>query len=300
MPEPLEDATIGFVGLGNMGLPMSARLVAAGATVVGFDPNPDARARFADAGGTPADALADLAGLSTVVLMLPGSAVVESVLVDQGLAASLAPSALVIDMSSSEPMRTRALGDRLAGHGARLVDAPVSGGVKGAVNGTLTIMVGGSEADAAEIEPLLAVLGRPRRVGPVGAGHALKALNNLLSAAHLLVTSEAVLVGERFGLEPAAMLDAINASSGRSGSTENKWPNFILPGTYDSGFAFGLMVKDMRIATALAHDLGMPIALGDAAVELWERAAEDLPATADHTEVARWLRERSPDALPAG
>ena len=100
-------------------------------------------------------------------------------------------------------------------------------------------------------------------------------------------------------LDPEVMLSVFNGSSGRSGSTENKWPNFILPETYDSGFAFGLMVKDMHIATSLAHDLGMPIALGDAVVQQWELAAQDLAPGADHTELARWLRERSSAALPA-
>jgi 3-hydroxyisobutyrate dehydrogenase len=119
----------------------------------------------------------------------------------------------------------------------------------------------------------------------------VKALNNLMSATHLLVTSEAILAGERFGLDPATMLAIFNASSGRSGSTENKWPNFILPGTYTSGFGLRLMLKDMRIAVGLSEQLGMPSRLGAEAVALWADAAEALPPGADHTEIARWLRD---------
>jgi 3-hydroxyisobutyrate dehydrogenase len=198
-------------------------------------------------------------------------------------------------MSSSEPNTTRRLAADLNGRGVALVDAPVSGGVKGAVAGTLTIMVGGTDDDVEKVTPLLLALGKPVRAGEVGAGHAVKALNNLLSATHLWVTSEVMEVGRRFGLEPEAMLTIFNGSSGRSGSTENKWPNFILPGTYDSGFGLGLMVKDMRIAVGLSEETGAPSRLGANAVDLWAEAADALGPTADHTEVARWIDQRVRD-----
>ena len=126
-------------------------------------------------------------------------------------------------------------------------------------------------------------------VGPIGSGHAVKALNNLMSATHLLVTCEAVLAGQRFGLDTDAMLAVFNTSSGRSGSTENKMPNFILPGTFNSGFGLRLMLKDMKIAVQLAVQEGVPCELGRDAVELWSEAAEVLDPKADHTEIARWL-----------
>ena len=194
-------------------------------------------------------------------------------------------------MSSSEPLRTRALAARLAERGIRMVDAPVSGGVKGAERGALTIMVGGDDADVARVMPVLETLGRPVHAGAIGSGHAVKALNNLLSATHLWVTSEAIEAGRRFGLDPEVMLAVFNGSSGRSGSTENKWPNFILPGTFDSGFGLRLMLKDMRIAVQLAQQSGAPSRLGADAVDLWAQAADGLPATADHTEVARWIAD---------
>jgi 3-hydroxyisobutyrate dehydrogenase len=164
--------------------------------------------------------------------------------------------------------------------------------VSGARAGTLTIMVGGPDAAVAALEPLLGLLGRVRHVVPVGAGHALKALNNLMSAAHLLASSEALLVGQRFGLDPAVMLEAVNGSSGRSGSTETKWPRYVLPDTFDSGFTAGLMVKDIRIALDLARATGAPAGLAERTVELWGRAVDRLGPAADHTEIARWLAEQ--------
>jgi 3-hydroxyisobutyrate dehydrogenase len=285
-------ATVAFVGLGNMGTPMSARLLAAGCTVRGFDLSADARGRLAEAGGTAVESAAEaVTGAEITVLMLPNSAVVTSVVDDLLAREALAAGSLIVDMSSSEPLETRALGERLAASGVRLVDAPVSGGVKGAVAGSLTIMVGGADADVADARRILDHLGRVVPTGAVGSGHAVKALNNLLSATHLWVTSEAMEAGTRFGLDPEVMLSVFNGSSGRSGSTENKWPNFILPGTFDSGFGLRLMLKDMRIAAGLAQAVGAPSALGEDAIGFWAAAADDLDPAADHTRVAEWIRE---------
>ncbi|SEG67833.1 3-hydroxyisobutyrate dehydrogenase [Actinacidiphila yanglinensis] len=290
---------VAFVGLGRMGLPMASQLVRAGVPTVGFDVGPAARESFAAAGGAVADsAAAAVAGAATVILMLPDSGVVESVLGDPEVVAALRPGTTVVDMSSSEPARTRALAGKLVGLGVAMVDAPVSGGVARAGTGELAVMVGGEDTDVARVEPLLTRLGTLYRSGGIGSGHAVKALNNLMSATHLLVTSEAVLAGRRFGLDPARVLEIVNASSGRSGSSENKWPRFVLPGSYDSGFGLRLMLKDMRIAVALAEQVGLPSRLGADAVEVWARAAEELPADADHTEIARWLDEHAPP--PAG
>ncbi len=275
-----------------MGTPMTARLLQGGYQVVGFDVSEEARARIAALGAETVETAAEaIAASDTVILMLPNSDVVESVVLDAESLKS-APGRHFIDMSSSEPLRTRALAEKLGSAGASLIDAPVSGGVKGAVNGTLTVMVGGDATLVADLRPLLEIFGRVVHVGDVGAGHAVKALNNLMSATHLWITGEAMVAGERFGLRPEVMLEVFNSSSGKSGSTENKWPNFVLTETYNTGFALRLMLKDMRIATALAEAQGTPIALGEEAVALWAKASDDLPATADHTEVARWLEER--------
>ncbi|MGH3373929.1 MAG: NAD(P)-dependent oxidoreductase [Actinoallomurus sp.] len=286
-------AVVGFVGLGNMGAPMAGRLAEAGYTVRGYDADPSVSGAFAKTGANAvavggAAEVAD--GAAVVVLMLPGSAVVGSVLHDDGLLDRLAPGTVLVDMSSSEPIATRELAAAAERKGVPMVDAPVSGGVRGAAAGSLTIMTGGAPEAVAALRPLLDVMGgKILHVGPVGAGHALKALNNLLSATHLLVSSEAMVVGREFGLDPAVMLEAINGSSGRSGSTEVKWPTFMLERGFDSGFGLRLMLKDMRIAVDLADATGWPSRLGAAAVELWARAADRLPPDADHTEILRWL-----------
>ena len=286
--------TIGFVGLGNMGGPMVARLVAAGYTVRGFDVAQSTREAVGEeTGATVVGAVGEVAqGADGVVLMLPNSAIVRSVLLDEGLLDAIAPGALLLDMSSSAPTETRELAEPIAQRGVHFVDAPVSGGVRGAKAGSLTIVVGGGDAEVAAARPLLEVVGsRALHVGDVGAGHALKALNNLLSAATLIATSEAIEAGRRFGLDPAVMIDAINTSSGRSYSTEHKFPDFVLPGTYDAGFNLRLMVKDIGCALDLAESTGAPSAVTEVIVDQWRKAAEDLPADADHTAIAKWIHE---------
>lgn len=299
-PGSVAGTRIGIVGLGNMGSPMAANLSRAGFAVRGYDVADSGRSALADAGGEPVGSAAEAAtGADVVVLMLPNSDVVEAVVGNDAFAAALTSGTVLVDMSSSEPLRTRSLAAELAERSVVLVDAPVSGGVSRARAGTLTIMAGGDAGVLDRLAPVLSTLGTVTRAGDVGAGHAIKALNNLLSATHLLATSEAMIAGERFGLDPAVMLAIINSSSGRSGSTENKWPNFVLNERYDSGFGLRLMLKDMRIALALAQQVGTPDALSSDAVALWARAADALPATADHTEVARWVRDQQAVDRPA-
>lgn len=290
---------VAFVGIGNMGFPMVSRLVDAGYDVHGFDVARDAVERLTGIGASGyATAAAAAEGATTVILMLPNSAIVQSVVDDLVSANALADS-VIIDMSSSEPVATRTLAATLSELHVSLVDAPVSGGVTGAVNGTLTIMVGGEDSAVEGVLPILSALGKPIRTGAVGSGHAIKALNNLLSATHLWATSEAMEVGVAFGLDPDVMLAVFNSSSGRSGSTQNKWPNFVLLGSYDSGFGLSLMLKDMKIAVDLADSTHAPNQLGTRAVELWTTAAEQLPPKADHTEVARWVAASRSGDRPA-
>ena len=289
-------ATIGFAGLGHMGTPMVGRLAAAGHLLRVYDVDPAARARHEGMDGVAVvGQVTDIAdGADVVILMLPDSAVVAQVLLADGLLEHVAASAVVIDMSSSVPARTRELAAAAAQRGVTLIDAPVSGGVAGARSGSLTIMAGGPAEILDQVRPVLEVLGSHvvHAGDMVGAGHAVKALNNLMSAAHLLASSEALLAGRQFGLDPAVMLTIVNSSSGRSGSTEVKWPKFILPEAYDSGFGLRLMLKDMRIALELEQQVGVPAPLGQAAVAAWAAAAQELPPAADHTEIARWLANR--------
>lgn len=286
--------TVALIGLGAMGTPMAKRLIDGGVEVIGFDVSPEARERVVALGARAVGSVVEaVAAADTVILMLPNSDVVDSVALASDVQ-SIAAGKHFIDMSSSEPLRTQALSIQLDALGATLIDAPVSGGVNGAVKGSLTVMVGGDAATVEASRALLENFGRVVHVGVVGSGHAVKALNNLLSATHLWITGEAMVAGERFGLDPKVMLEVFNSSSGKSASTENKWPNFILPETFNTGFALRLMLKDMRIATSLAAAQGTPIALGDEAVSLWAKAADDLAPSADHTEIARWLEGRAP------
>jgi 3-hydroxyisobutyrate dehydrogenase len=285
--------SVAVIGLGNMGIPMAKRWLAAGYEVHGFDVSPSAQERLTEIGGIPhATAAAAAVAAGTTVLMLPNSAIVDAVLKDFEEADALLPGSVIIDMSSSEPLKTRANAEWLSARDVTFFDAPVSGGVRGAVAGTLTVMAGG-ESDVVESHrTLLECVGKVIPAGPVGAGHAVKALNNLLSATHLWQTSEAVYIAEKFGVAPETMLEVVNNSSGRSGSSEVKWPNFIIPETYNSGFEARLMLKDAQIATSLAELLGLPTSLGNELVKEWSLAMADLPAGADHTEVARWLKQR--------
>ena len=282
---------IGFVGLGNMGMPMARRLAASGYQVTGFDTSPRAMASIDGADGlSRAAALTGVAGATPVILMLPDSDAVEQVLLDDGLLAEMRPGSMVIDMSSSDPARTRELAERAAALGVTLIDAPVSGGVAGALEGSLTIMVGAPEQAFLAAQPVLQNLGsRVVHAGGVGAGHAVKALNNLMSAAHLLASSEALIAGRRFGLDPAVMLEIINGSSGRSGSTETKWPRYVLTETYNAGFPVRLMVKDIKLALGIERATGTPSVVSEATVAAWSGALNDLPPDADHTAIVRWL-----------
>jgi 3-hydroxyisobutyrate dehydrogenase len=285
--------TIGFIGLGRMGQPMVARLEAAGYQVRAYDVSDTARTAVANERPSVV-VVSDLSevadGASAVILMLPDSKVVTKVVRQSGLLAAMADGSLLLDMSSSEPLVTRELAGPVAAQGLTLIDAPVSGGVRGAQQGNLTIMVGGDAAAVDRARPVLATMGsRVLHVGDTGAGHAVKALNNLLSATNLLIASEAMTAAADFGLDVATVVDAINTSSGRSGATLDKWPDFILPGTFASGFGVGLLLKDIRIALGLAESTSSPSRLTALSVGMWGEAAAALPSDADHTEIARWL-----------
>jgi len=281
---------IGFVGLGNMGMPMARRLPAGGYQVVGWDASPEVMREIAGIDGFAAAPGITGLGTDVVILCLPDSNIVEHVLLDEGLLDSMPAGGMVIDMSSSDPARTRELAARAEEVDVTLIDAPVSGGVSGARAGTLTIMVGGPPEAFDLARPLLSPISeRVLHAGDTGAGHAVKALNNLMSAAHLIVSSEALIAGRRFGLDPAVMLDIINGSSGRSGSTENKWPNYVLTEKFDAGFTIRLLVKDMRLALGIEHATETPSLVSEAVLAAYEEALAAMPGDPDHTEIVRWL-----------
>lgn len=284
---------IGFVGLGNMGAPMARHLAAAGFHVVAADANPAAVERFCSAVACErAQSLSEMGrSCRLVITMLPdGRAVQQALLGEDGVAAGLAPGSVILEMSSAEPLGTRALALRLAESCVALVDAPVSGGVKRAMEGALAIMAGGEPHAIDRCRAVLAALGQVFYAGASGSGHAVKALNNYLSAVALAATAEAMLAGERFGIDPAVMLAILNHSTGRNTATEQKYPAFVLSGHFNSGFALGLMAKDLRTALGLAEALGTPTMLLSECAALWSCAERRLGFAADNTEIVRYLQ----------
>ena len=283
--------TVGFVGLGRMGRPMVKNLIEAGFAVVAYDSDPTAVADIPAA--RAAASLAEVARASEVVItMLPDGETVRRVTVGEGdhLLAGLTPGSVLVDMSSSAPDGTRTLGATLARRGVTMLDAPVSGGVRRAVTGELSILVGGDRAAFDRCRPLFDAMGASVfHTGPLGSGHAVKALNNLLSAAGFLAASEALLIGRRYGLDPDVMLDVFNASTGRNNSTEMKFRQHVLSATFDSNFSLDLMVKDLRIALGVSETAGAATPLSRLCLELWEAGRAKLPEGADHTELARWV-----------
>jgi 3-hydroxyisobutyrate dehydrogenase len=219
--------------------------------------------------------------------MLPTSEHVSRVVAEARPA--LAPGAVVVEMSSGVPSVTRALAGELAGDGVALVDCPVSGGVPRAVTGDLAIMAGGDDDALARVEPLLAAMGSSvHRCGGVGTGQAMKALNNLVSAGGFLVGIEALLIGQRAGLEPDRMIEVLNASSGTNNSTQRKFGPFVLSRAFDSGFGLDLMVKDLGIAVQMAREDGVAAPFSALCAELWASAGGLLGPGRDHTEMARF------------
>lgn len=272
--------TVAFIGLGVMGELMAANLAGKYA-VRSYDLNGKGNCRSAREAARGADAL---------ITMLPdGDAVREAVL---DALPSLKPGAVVIDMSSSEPAGTRALGRALARNKIAMVDAPVSGARFKAKDGTLAIMAGGDKQAFKKVLPVLKRLGSDIfHVGPLGAGHAVKALNNYLGAAGTLAGFEALLIAQRLGLDPKPMIAAINASTGRNSTTARKIPQDVLTGRFASGFKLGLMAKDVGIAAGLARNLGLKVPYLRKTNQLWRAAHRALPRDADHTEIYKYQRK---------
>ena len=291
---------VGFIGIGNMGNPMASKLVDAGFTLTVLDANPEAQQAFVDAHGVnPASTLSEIGSNSEVVItMLPNGHDVRRVALggegdDQDhLLGAMPRGSVLIDMSSSSPTGTQALGGTLAQHGISMLDAPVSGGVSRARTGTLAIMVGGDTTVVERCRPLFEAMGELIfETGGLGSGHAMKALNNLVSAAGLIAAAEALLIGRRFGLEPAIMIDVLNASTGRNNSTENKFKQFILSRAFNSGFSLDLMVKDLTTAVELAKDTNTPAGFSEVCQDYWAKAQAGLEKEVDHTAVVRWFEK---------
>jgi len=285
---------IGFIGLGAMGWPMAACLAKAGYALTVHDADATRAAAFAaEHGKTSTADIGDLAEKSNIVItMLPNSAIVESVLFGEaGMQPRLNRGTILLDMTSGIPSATVQFSKRLEADGVILLDAPVSGGVPRAVTGQLTIMTGGDSTHVEKALPVLQTMGSVIQAGPVGAGHAMKALNNLVNAGGFLIGIEALVVGSKFGIDPETMVDVLNASTGMNNSTQKKFKQFVLSRKFDSGFLLSLMVKDLSIALGLARDEEVNAPFSSLCRDLWASAGVMLGPKADHTEAALFCEQ---------
>lgn len=288
--------TLGFVSLGNVGAPMCRHLLSRGYGVFVYDVNPEALEKFRGTPAEPSPSLFNLARtVDAVLLSLPNSAAVEQVVFgEDGLREGLSEGKVLIDMSSSQPSSTRRIAKYLAEKGVHMLDAPVSGGVLRAGEGTLAIMVGGEKEVFERYRKVLGSFGEQIfYVGESGAGHLTKAINNLISATTLASAAEAVLLGVRAGLDPEALVEVVNAGSGRSNSTEVKFPRYILNRAFDDGFGIGLMNKDLKIALDTAAELEFPMLIGSAVGQVWQTAVARGFGSESHTAIYAFLEELS-------
>ncbi len=295
MSQPVD--TIGFIGVGSMGKPMASCLRKAGYKLTVMDADAQAARDFAATiGAATAGSGAELARQSDVIItMLPTSAIVESVLAgDDGVLSSIKKGAVILEMSSGIPSQTQKLAAMAREAGAALLDAPVSGGVSRAITGELAIMVGGTARQVEENRAVLSCMGKSVvHTGEVGSAHAMKALNNLVSAGGFLIGVEALLIGQRFGLDPDVMVDVLNSSTGMNNSTQKKFKQFVLSRQFNSGFGLDLMVKDLTIALGIAVDSATPAPFSALCRELWASSASLLGKGQDHTAVAKLLEQLS-------
>ena len=295
----MQTLQIGFVGLGVMGAPMARHLASAGHRLRLHDANADAARRLAQALGgdaracdTPA-ALAD--GCDVIVTMLPNGQVVQQVaLGEQGLRQGMKPGALLLDTSSAEPWLTTQTAAALAERGMAMVDAPVSGAQWGAEAAELVFMVGGSAADVERVQPLLQRMGRAvHHVGPLGAGHMMKCINNLITAMTFSATMEGLTLGKRVGLDPAAMVAVLNESTGGSWITRNHIAQRVISRSFDDPFKLELMLKDIGIALGLAQEAQLPMPLSGLGQQLWRAASRATGPGVSVSELARWVEQQA-------
>ncbi|CAJ1499434.1 NAD(P)-dependent oxidoreductase [[Mycobacterium] burgundiense] len=283
-------ADLGFIGLGHMGMPMLRRLLAAGHSVTVFDTR---REVVEAAVGLGAHRASDPTGVAdrapTVLASLPGPAI--SVQVAEAVAEAASTGGRIarfVDLSTVGSPAARRIHGQLAARGIAALDCPVSGGVHGAEQGTLALMVSGSRTEFDIVDPVLQILGRTVFVGESpGAAQTMKLVNNMLAATALAATAEAMVMGVRAGLDPAVMIDVLNASSGGTHASRDKFPRAVLPRTFDYGFATGLMVKDIRLYLEEAHILGVPTEIVDGIARCWETTVAEEGAESDFTSVVK-------------
>ncbi|MEY4642501.1 MAG: hypothetical protein RLZZ227_2495 [Pseudomonadota bacterium] len=289
----MSNPSIGFIGIGTMGWPMAANLVKAGFEVKVYDSKPAQGAAFCmEHPAAKVASLAQIAAQDFVVTMLPTGQIVQDVLLhaeDGAFFSAVKAGTIVIDMSSSEPPGTQVLARQFAPKGVALIDAPVSGARPRAISGTLTIMIGGDDRGAIEkAKPVLAKMGdRLFDTGGSGTGHAAKALNNFLGATAFAATSEALLIAERFGLDTRTLIDIVNVSTGRSFISDVVMKEHVIGGKYATGFALGLLAKDVKIAADLAEAVNLDAPLSRLVRDRWAQARDEVGYNADNSEAIK-------------
>jgi 3-hydroxyisobutyrate dehydrogenase-like beta-hydroxyacid dehydrogenase len=276
---------IGFIGLGHMGFPMAGRLIQANHRVVAFDTRADALDKVAELGAQRASSPKEVADRAeTVMASLPSPQVALDVATGANGVIEGSRVKRYVDLSTVGSQTAVQIHGLLAGRKIAAVDSPVSGGVSGAVNGTLAVMVSGPRTEFDLLKPAFETIGRPLYIGETpGSAQTMKLANNILAATVLVATSEVVVMGVKAGLDPGVMIDALNAGSGATSASRDKFPRAILPRTFDYGFATALMVKDVRLYLDEAKALGVPVEVAEAVGRLWETAMRDEGADSDFT-----------------
>ncbi|UFZ06501.1 NAD(P)-dependent oxidoreductase [Bradyrhizobium ontarionense] len=267
---------VGIIGLGNMGRGMALTLRSAGFAVTGYDALQATRDALAAEGIAVAASIgAVVAAADIVILSLPTAEIVARVVEGaDGIFAHARPGVVIVDTSTSHPETSRRLAALLKARGMAFIDAPVSGGPKGAATGTMTMVIGAEDADLVRVMPVLERMSAKRvHVGGVGAGNVAKIVNNLLCAAHLLTAAEALRIADAAGVDAERLLEGLNAGSGRSGVTLVNVPNWILNGAFDSGFTMQLMRKDIRLASQLIGELGLALPIAADTARIWAESA---------------------------
>ena len=285
--------TLGFIGLGAMGGPMTARLLAAGHTVVVHDPDDAALAAAVSNGAERASGAKDVASRAEIVFCsLPNPEVSREVgLGTEGIVAG-GRTRIVVDISTTGPSMAGTIAKGLAEHGIAWVDAPVSGGIKGATNGTLAVIVSCDKAVFDEIQPILQIFGKQFYCGDkAGSAQVAKLGNNMIAAAVILLSAEALAMGVKAGLDPAVMCDIINASTGRNSATQDKFPRSVLPGTFDFGFKTSLSYKDVRMCVDEAEALGVPMVGGAVVRQFLAATQAKYGPNSDFTSMVRIIED---------
>jgi 3-hydroxyisobutyrate dehydrogenase-like beta-hydroxyacid dehydrogenase len=285
--------TIGFIGTGRMGGPMAERLLDAGYALSVCDTQSEATKPLVARGARLAGSPAEVASASDIVLAsLPTPDIVKAVALGPNGISSGNRARIVIDLSTSGPGTAKLIAQEFKPRNLTLVDAPVSGGIQGAVNGTLAVMVSCPKATYEIVEPILKNFGKLFYTGEKpGTAQTAKLANNLMAAAALVITSEAVAMGVKGGVDARVLIDIINASSGRNSASEDKFPRAVLPGTFDFGFTTGLSYKDVRLCVDEAEAMGVPMVCGSAVRQMLAITNAKYGASSDFTSIAKVLEE---------